>query len=754
MTPDTDPVWRLTRRAARPSRVALAAVACTIALAGQAVAGGTAALAATSPWAVQQSPPLDTVTPNAQFSDVSCPTRTSCIAVGEHIGTDGVQRTLAERWDGQAWHVVASPSIANVQVNSLTSVSCVSATACEAVGFSSKQEFGTPSLLAESWNGTTWRMVPIQKPGGTHSEQISCATATACMLVSTRTTTASDGEQAVTERWNGQRWSIVAARQPAAFTSLSGVSCPGPRNCTAVGGRSATHFGADTVLVEHWNGVRWSVETVQGPHNAFLTSVSCPTTSACTAVGGSLPDGENYRLLVEDSRMGRWTASTPVPASAQILSPLFSKVSCSAPRVCTALVRYLDPSGDSTFTTGSRGATGGFRVGLPNMDNSSNDLSGVSCRPVACEVVGSLDSTDGRGDQSDEGSILAERGTGSSLVVQVTPNPVSTAGGSLSTLSCVTSGFCAATAAPDTTPAPPLPLADVRQDNHWTASPPQEGVLQDVSCTSASFCLALAIGADAERWNGTGWSEVSAPDHYFPSQATGLASISCTSATSCVAVGSTGSGENNVPLAASWDGITWTTVAPPNPAGSRVSRLSAVSCTSATDCVAIGDSFQTAHPNIARALIETLHGTKWTLASPNFTVTAFQPTSVSCASASACMAIWASFGGKSQAEWWNGTTWRATTIVGSTRRADGTVLNGVSCTSATACTAVGSFSSASTGGLLVENWNGTVWSITPSPNPTAGFGEFNAVSCTSATVCTAVGSTDRTFIVPLVEARG
>ncbi|MGH3401166.1 MAG: hypothetical protein ACRDRJ_01375 [Streptosporangiaceae bacterium] len=55
---------------------------------------------------------------------------------------------------------------------------------------------------------------------------------------------------------------------------------------------------------------------------------------------------------------------------------------------------------------------------------------------------------------------------------------------------------------------------------------------------------------------------------------------------------------------------------------------------------------------------------------------------------------------------------------------------------------------------LVQNWNGTKWSVTAAPNPVAGIGGFNAVSCTSATACTAVGGDARLEVVPFAEVRG
>jgi hypothetical protein len=70
-------------------------------------------------------------------------------------------------------------------------------------------------------------------------------------------------------------------------------------------------------------------------------------------------------------------------------------------------------------------------------------------------------------------------------------------------------------------------------------------------------------------------------------------------------------------------------------------------------------------------------------------------------------------------------------------------LDGVSCTSATACTAVGLsvVNSAGLQGTLAERWDGSRWSAQPTPNPAGATGRgFGGVSCTSATACTAVGS--------------
>jgi hypothetical protein len=87
------------------------------------------------------------------------------------------------------------------------------------------------------------------------------------------------------------------------------------------------------------------------------------------------------------------------------------------------------------------------------------------------------------------------------------------------------------------------------------------------------------------------------------------------------------------------------------------------------------------------------------------------------------------------AEVWNGKTWR---IVPTLRRTgQGAALNGVSCTSAAACTAVGSAGPVTT---LAERWNGTGWRVQPTPNPPGGQNIFFAsVACPTSSACTAFG---------------
>ena len=71
--------------------------------------------------------------------------------------------------------------------------------------------------------------------------------------------------------------------------------------------------------------------------------------------------------------------------------------------------------------------------------------------------------------------------------------------------------------------------------------------------------------------------------------------MSCTSTTSCFAVGDVEIYDNNNSvtvhtLVERWNGTSWAIVPSANPNGAPYNRLSSVSCTSTTNCFAVGSS--------------------------------------------------------------------------------------------------------------------------------------------------------------------
>jgi hypothetical protein len=261
-----------------------------------------------------------------------------------------------------------------------------------------------------------------------------------------------------------------------------------------------------------------------------------------------------------------------------------------------------------------------------------------------------------------------------------------------------------------------------------------------------AFVTVALLAATATNAWATSWHLQNAP---IPSGNHGvLNSVSCPAAAKCVAVGFFGPTADSsvaLSLAEHWNGSTWARKTAPAPAGIEDPGLFGVSCATTTSCVAVG--FGTNSTGHQLPIAELWNGTSWsgqTLPLP-FGASDAQLLAVSCSAATACTAVGASESGgtsKTLAERWNGSGWTAQTTPNQAGAAN--TLLGVSCPTATACTAVGF------GGVdinhvqaLVEHWTGTKWILKPSTPPTgATSSELDGVSCTAALVCFAVGGYD------------
>ena len=138
--------------------------------------------------------------------------------------------------------------------------------------------------------------------------------------------------------------------------------------------------------------------------------------------------------------------------------------------------------------------------------------------------------------------------------------------------------------------------------------------LVGVSCSSAHQLLAAGddSSSSVRRW----WScqhetlmIVGVSPNPSGAPHSQLVGVSCVSATSCFAVGNLYAFANSkTSLLEQWDGTAWSIVSAPNPSGTTDSQLSAVSCTSATNCFAVGHYY--AYPD-HKSLVERWDGTSW-----------------------------------------------------------------------------------------------------------------------------------------------
>ena len=127
--------------------------------------------------------------------------------------------------------------------------------------------------------------------------------------------------------------------------------------------------------------------------------------------------------------------------------------------------------------------------------------------------------------------------------------------------------------------------------------------------------------------------------------------------------------------------------------------------------------------------------------SPNAGTNYDELRSVSCVSASDCVAVGYTYTGSAETLTmvWNGTVW---SVVSSPNAASDDLLVSVSCVSASDCVAVGRTNTGSAIETLTIVWDGIDWSIVSSPNAGTSDDALNSVSCVSASDCVAVGYTD------------
>src|SRR6266568_1147011 len=459
----------------------------------------------------------------------------------------------------------------------------------------------------------------------------------------------------------------------------------------------------------------WKIQPTPNPKikQGRLNAVSCSSPRACTAVG------------VFDN----------VPGTGTLASVLFG-VSCPAATFCVAVGNYQNRAGRHAILAEAwNGSSWSVMAALPPAGARRSFLNGVSCASAtACTAVGSYQTRSGRH------VTLAERWNGTAWSVQATPNPASPPRSALAAVSCTSSSACTAVGSSTSKTGTTRTLAERWNGTAWSLQPtpngPFGGFLAGVSCPSPAACI--AVGGDnnglplVEAWNGTSWS-------IPPTPATGgaqLNSVSCASPSACTAVGSGAFAER-------WDGTSWSIQ--PVPGIHDNAALTSVSCTSASACTAVGGS-----NNDRVTLAEVWNGTSWKIQPTPSTARADADVlfGVSCTSSSACTAVgeFARFGGRpvSLAQRWDGTSWSIQPTPNPLGSGNIVSLSGVSCTSGTACTAVGGFvNSSGQGGTLAEAWDGTAWSIQPtppSPPSLAGIGgHLGGVWCTSAASCTAVG---------------
>jgi Invasin, domain 3/PASTA domain len=413
------------------------------------------------------------------------------------------------------------------------------------------------------------------------------------------------------------------------------------------------------------------------PHES-LTKVSCAAVGSCVAVGSYVDNGGARRGLIETLSDGRFTATTaPVaglnPAAGGNPQVFLFDVRCPVIGWCVADGQYVDGSGHTqllaeTLSNGSWSATTLPLTGLNPTAGSDPGLGlgGMSCPAQgACVLVGAY----ANGSNLPLTEQLAD-GTWTARTAPVeTLSPAGTTG-QLFDVSCSRAGACTAVGNTDGGEGA---LIETLSGGSWAASSPSlaglspkaggGGSLSNVSCSSSGACTEVGSyedqGFNTQGLIVTGTSGATAVDLGDLSPAAdsnplfSFEGVACFA--SCVAMGAYTfpqgrfTGRQGTVTTISGSGVTTTTAslsglspAPTSPAGPG---LQAASCADASDCVAVGQ-YGAANGTI-RSILETVTGTSSSAAAPSLKgltpAAASDPddtlTGVSCPASGACVAV-------------------------------------------------------------------------------------------------------------------
>jgi hypothetical protein len=332
-----------------------------------------------------------------QLNGVACASARDCLAVGADYHT---ATPLAKAWNGTRWRAVSVRLPSGYSLALLDGVACPR-TYCMVVGVAIK---GTASeALAETWNGKVWKPVPPPAPAGSHLSAVSCLSPKNCVAVGVAGAAHGIGGL-LTESWNGSKWTRGAISAPARTQGgfLDGVSCATTRFCVATGAVFAGSNGAETPLIEGWNGKDWAIMKPAMPKTTIQTglyAVSCPSPTSCVTVGSGGTTSAGSIGYAEHWNGKDWALTSGVPWPKGTTDPWLYGVSCPAVGHCVA-VGLVDwnPASNAALTGYAAAAIWNGKtwrptaVAVPGQDMAS-EFGAVTCRPGQpefCAAVGAI----------------------------------------------------------------------------------------------------------------------------------------------------------------------------------------------------------------------------------------------------------------------------------------------------------------------------------------------------------------------------
>ncbi len=285
--------------------------------------------------------------------------------------------------------------------------------------------------------------------------------------------------------------------------------------------------------------------------------------------------------------------------------------------VCTSLTL---PATAATAGTAPRMAPSG-EVASPAASGSDAYFNGDSCTSGSfCMAVG------GYG-QSGNTPALSDAYSGGSWTAEPVPSPSHGPNVFANEVSCASAASClfvgdhwAGKNGLDSN------LAEAWNGSSWrivtVANPAgtRYSYLDDVACPTKRFCLAVGAAGTSQNsyhstaytWdNGTTWRRLTVP-RPNRSRNSELGGLACFNSKNCMAVGNyTSASGHYLPFSARWRDGRWKLQSTPAVPRQRYAEFQGTSCSTATQCMAVGITVDKTRAGYYHAFAETWNGGKW-----------------------------------------------------------------------------------------------------------------------------------------------
>ena len=279
-------------------------------------------------------------------------------------------QTLAEHWDGTAWSVVTSANPTGQ--DALDAATAISTNNVWAVGFSGNAGNNTSLTLTENWNGSSWTAFSSPTPGisGIFTS-VSAVPASNTVWAVGHYTDSNQIDKTLIESWNGSSWQVVPSpNKGIGGSDLLGVVALSATDAWAVGTFS-TRKGNFQTLTEHWNGRHWTL--ISSPNIAnngvFWAVAQVPGSSNVWAVGTYVTKNGFSRNLTALWNGSSWNLVN-TPSVANTNTTLFAVSSASSSNTWAVGLTYDNSGLNQAFTEHWNGE-GWHIVATPNVEGDS-----------------------------------------------------------------------------------------------------------------------------------------------------------------------------------------------------------------------------------------------------------------------------------------------------------------------------------------------------------------------------------------------